>query len=311
MSRSRRVPKSATVLRTEQVAPDFVRVVLGGDDIAAMAPLEFTDHYVKLLFPPAGADYRWPFDPDALRETHPRQEWPVTRTYTIRWLDRAAGELALDFVVHGDSGLAGPWAAAAQPGDAIGFFGPGGAWAPSPTADVHLFAGDEAAVPAIAAALEALPEGARALVFVETANQSSHIPLPERDGFDVTWVHRDDEGLGHGHSLAKAVRAADWPQGRVEAFVHGNADMIKDLRRYLFVERGLPRDQVSISGYWRSGQTEDAWQSSKREFVEQLEAEEGALTGPATRSATGGTGVVAAATEGLRSVKRAVSRVFG
>lgn len=311
MPRSRRVPKSATVLRTEQVAPDFVRVVLGGDDIAAMAPLEFTDHYVKLLFPPAGADYRWPFDPDALRETHPRQEWPVTRTYTIRWLDRAAGELALDFVVHGDSGLAGPWAAAAQPGDAIGFFGPGGAWAPSPTADVHLFAGDEAAVPAIAAALEALPEGARALVFVETANQSSHIPLPERDGFDVTWVHRDDEGLGHGHSLAKAVRAADWPQGRVEAFVHGNADMIKDLRRYLFVERGLPRDQVSISGYWRSGQTEDAWQSSKREFVEQLEAEEGALTGPATRSATGGTGVVAAATEGLRSVKRAVSRVFG
>lgn len=50
MSRTRRVPKFATVVRTEQVAPDFVRVVLGGDDIAALAPLEFTDHYVKLLF---------------------------------------------------------------------------------------------------------------------------------------------------------------------------------------------------------------------------------------------------------------------
>ena len=94
MSRTRRVPKFATVVRTEQVAPDFVRVVLGGDDIAALAPLEFTDHYVKLLFPPPGADYRWPFDPDGLRETHPREAWPVTRTYTIRWLDRSAGELA-------------------------------------------------------------------------------------------------------------------------------------------------------------------------------------------------------------------------
>ncbi|GAB95365.1 NADPH-dependent ferric siderophore reductase [Kineosphaera limosa] len=278
MAKTRRVPKSATVVRTEQVAPDYVRVILGGEDIAAMAPLEFTDHYVKLLFAPAGADYRWPFDPDAIQGTHPREAWPVTRTYTIRWLDREAGELALDFVVHGDSGLAAPWAATAQPGDTIGFFGPGGAWAPSPSADVHLFAGDESAAPAIAASLEAMPPGARAMVLVETADAAGHIPLPERAGIEVTWVHRDEEGLGYGHSLARVVRATPWPHGRVEAFVHGNADMIKDLRRYLFVERGLPRNQVSISGYWRTDHTEDRWQSSKGEFVAQMEAEEKALT---------------------------------
>ncbi len=273
----RRVPRSATVLRVQRLAPDYVRVVLGGDDVRALGPLEFTDHYVKLLFAPAGAGYRWPFDPDALRETLPREQWPVTRTYTIRSLDAAAGELALDVVVHGDSGLAGPWAAATQPGDRIGFFGPGGAWGPDADADVHLLVGDESAAPAIAATIEALPPGAEAHVFVEVADADSHVPIPERDGVRVTWVHRAETGLGYGHGLARAVRDAAWPQGRVAAFVHGNADMIKDLRRYLFLERGLPRDQVSISGYWRTGQDEDAWQSGKRDFVASMERQEARL----------------------------------
>ena len=52
--------------------------------------------------------------------------------------------------------------------------------------------------------------------------------------------------------------------------------MIKDLRRFLFRDRGIPRGQVSISGYWRTGLTEDDWQASKREFMAQVEAEEAA-----------------------------------
>ncbi|GAA3666420.1 NADPH-dependent ferric siderophore reductase [Yimella lutea] len=275
--RPRRVPKSVTVVRTEQVAPQLVRVVVTGDDLAQIGELEFTDHYVKLLFPPAGADYAWPFDPELIREERPREQWPVTRTYTIRWFDPSTRHLALDFVVHGDAGIAGPWAARVQPGDQIGFMGPGGAWAPGPGADVHLLIGDESAQPAIAAAIERLPAGASAKVFVEVRDVDSHIPMPAGEGVEIAWVHREEERLGHGHSLAAAVRRADWPDGEVHAFVHGNADMIKDLRKYLFIERGLPRDQVSISGYWRTGEDENAWQAGKREFVEQLEAEESAL----------------------------------
>ena len=43
------------------------------------------------------------------------------RSYTVRAFDADALELTLDFVVHGDTGVAGPWARAARPGDEMLF----------------------------------------------------------------------------------------------------------------------------------------------------------------------------------------------
>ena len=74
----------------------------------------------------------------------------------------------------------------------------------------------------------------------------------------------------------EAVRAAEFPAGQVHAFVHGEANFVKAMRRELFIERGVPRGQASISGYWRLGADEDGWQSSKGEWNRQVEAEEAA-----------------------------------
>jgi hypothetical protein len=60
----------------------------------------------------------------------------------------------------------------------------------------------------------------------------------------------------------------------VHAFVHGEATFVKDLRRLLFVERGVPRTGQSISGYWRLGHDEDRWQATKREWNESVEREQ-------------------------------------
>ncbi|WP_425308094.1 siderophore-interacting protein [Ammonicoccus fulvus] len=264
----RRVPKSAVVRHVEWLTPEVVRVVAALDDPASMPALTKTDHYVKILF--SGGAYAWPFDPEDIRANRPREEWPVTRTYTVRSWVLEANELVLDFVVHGDEGIAGPWAAAVEPGTEFGFMGPGGAWAPDPDADVHLFVGDESAHPAIAAGLGALPESARALVFLEAANAEGHQPLPDHPRAEVTWVHREHDGT----TLAETVRAMPWPGGRVVAFIHGNAETVRDLRRYLFVERGMPKSDASISGYWRPGQNEDGWQAGKKDFVAGMEAEE-------------------------------------
>lgn len=271
-TRKPRPTRSATVLRSEWLSPGMVRVHFGGDDLREIPALTFTDHYVKLLFAPAGADYRWPFDPEQIRAELSPAHWPVTRTYTIRSFDPVAAEMAIDFVVHGDVGLAGPWAARAQAGDSLGFHGPGGAYAPDPEVRGHLLVGDEAALPAVAAALDALAEDAAADVFVEVADADHEIPLRRTRHTTVTWVHRGDRP--YGAPLAAAVRQMWSPSAEAQVFVHGNADLVKDLRRFLFVDHRLDRRRVSISGYWRTGFDENGWQSSKREFTDQMEYEE-------------------------------------
>ena len=260
---------SATVTAVTDLSRDMVRVTLTCPSLA-YDDLSETDHYVKLLFPPAGASYRWPFDPEEVRETLPREEWPVTRTYTLRAWDADAQTVDIDFVAHGDSGLAGPWAAAAQPGDGIGFMGPGGGWHPEGTSFV--FAGDEAAAPAIFAGVEALPADATAEVWVEVADAGARLPVPSHPGTTVHWVERD--GATHGTELVRAVTAAGVPSGDTRWFIHGVAEMIRDLRRFLFVDNGVPKSDVSISGYWRLGMVEDEWQANKREFNREVEADE-------------------------------------
>ena len=77
-----------------------------------------------------------------------------------------------------------------------------------------------------------------------------------------------------GEALVEAVAGLEFPAGRVHAFVHGEAGFVKELRRLLRVERGIPREDLSISGYWRLGHNEDGWQASKREWNAQVEAEQ-------------------------------------
>ncbi|MEU6735335.1 siderophore-interacting protein [Streptomyces physcomitrii] len=267
----------AEVVRTERLTPHMQRVVLGGEGLAQFTAGDCTDHYVKILFPPAGVGYPEPFDIQQIRAELPRDQWPVTRTYTVRAWEPESRELTVDFVVHGAEGLAGPWAAAARPGDRIRLLGPGGGYAPDPAADWHLLAGDESALPAVAAALEALPRGADARVFVEVAGPEEEQKITT--DAEIVWLHRGGRPVGA--ALVEAVRALEFPAGKVHAFVHGEAGFVKELRRLLRVERAIPREQLSISGYWRLGHNEDGWQASKRDWNAEVEAEQESGTGTA------------------------------
>jgi NADPH-dependent ferric siderophore reductase len=261
-----------TVIRTESVAPSLRRVVFGGDGFATFSSRDntFTDKYVKLVFLAEGFDYPEPLDLDVVRETMPHEAWPVLRTYTIRWVDAETRELAIDFVVHGDEGLAGPWAANAVPGDVLHLRGPSGAYAPDPTADWHLFVGDEAALPAICSALEALRPGEQAVAFLEVDGPADEIALSTVADLEVHWLHRGEAVAGSTTLLDAAVRAWPWREGRVQAFVHGESALLKSVRPYLLNDCGVPRADVSVSGYWRAGITEEgfrAWKSEQTDAV--------------------------------------------
>jgi NADPH-dependent ferric siderophore reductase len=204
-----------------------------------------------------------------VRETYPAEHWPTMRTYTVRSWDEASRELAIDFVHHGDEGVAGPWAAAAQPGDVLWFNGPGGAYSPDEAADWHLLVGDESALPAIGSAVEQLPAGARATVLIEVGDESEEQKFGGPGDVDVRWFHRSTASGERGDSLVEAVEALDFPDGTPHVFVHGEAGFVLRLRKNLYQDRGLDRGRVSLSGYWRLGKNEDGWQAEKAETAKQ------------------------------------------
>lgn len=275
--RPERVPRARLmrVVRTERLTPHMVRVVFTGDDLADLEVGEFTDHYIKLLFPPADAAYSSPFDLETVRRERPRAQWPAMRTYTIRAFDPDRREMTVDFVVHGDEGLAGPWADTATEGDLIQFAGPGGGYVPRPDADWHLLIGDESAIPAIAATLERIPATAPVRVFVEVADRSEEQVLTDRHDVAVTWVHRTPGAV----ALADVVARADLPTGTPHPFVHGEAGAVRQLRRFLRQRLRISADAMSVSGYWSKGRTDEGWRAAKADWRATVEADDQVLAG--------------------------------
>ncbi|WP_454697689.1 siderophore-interacting protein [Arthrobacter humicola] len=269
-SRKSRPQTNLTVLRREELSPHMVRIVAGGEGFSSYVNNDYVDRYVKIAFPQPGVEYPLPLDLWAIRESMPREQWPHTRTYTVRWVDEAARELAIDFVIHGDEGLAGPWAANARPGDSLVLTGPGGGYNPDPAADWHLFVGDEAALPAIAAAIESLPPQARGLAFLEVDSDAEIQPITAPAGLRIQWLPRNGTPAGASGLLVSAVREAEWPEGTVQVFAHGERGYMKSLREVFFRERGLERAQVSLSGYWAAGRVEDDFQAEKKLPIGQI-----------------------------------------
>lgn len=274
-----RIQHVLEVVRTERLSPHLVRVHLGGDGfdafLAAADPgkLAATDTYIKMLFARPELGLEPPYDLDALREQLAPADMPSRRTYTIRSVDAAAGTIAVDFVVHGDEGIAGPWAAHASPGDRVAFNGPGGGYTPASGAVRHLLFGDDAAIPAIAAAVEVLPADAEGLVIIEVGDASDEVPLTVPAGVEVRWLHRigpDGAVAGYGEPLVAAVMALDAPTGEVDVFAHGEREAMKRLRPVLHGEWGVPRASLSLSAYWAHGRAEDTFQAEKRAPVGQI-----------------------------------------
>src|SRR5699024_11326711 len=87
------------------------------------------------------------------------------RDYTP--LVSAAGELELDFVIHGDQGPATRWASQVTEGAELVVAGPRGSMLPPENADWYVLGGDETALPAISRWLQALPPAADVTVLAE------------------------------------------------------------------------------------------------------------------------------------------------
>jgi NADPH-dependent ferric siderophore reductase len=255
--RRKGVPHTVTVAAKRQLTPRTVRVTLAGDALRTLDPTPYTDRYVKLVMAE-------PAEPEGR---------PVLRTYTVRAV--RDGEWDVDVVLHGDVGYGGPWAAGVQPGQSVTFLGPGGGYAPDPAAAWHLLVGDDSALPAVAAALEAMPAGAVVRAFVEVASEADRQELATTADTRITWV----VGGGLEDAVLDAHARGELPAGAPQAFLHGEAGCVRTLRRWVRAELGVAPAQLSASGYWRRGADDERWRAEKRAWAAAVEQDDAALAG--------------------------------
>ncbi|GAB6937508.1 siderophore-interacting protein [Isoptericola variabilis] len=298
-----------TVSRVTRLCPSFIRITFTGDDLDGFAD-NGKDQRIKFLLPaPCGGwEYLDRQNPDWFTSWRalPEERRNPLRTYTVRAVRQDLREVDVDIVLHGDTGPASRWANGATPGAPLVIMGPNAAYTDGPHGGLEfnpparshalLLAGDETAVPAIAAICESLPEDAVGEVFLEVPHPEDRWTLAAPAGVRISWLPREDRE--HGDVLVPAVKEAadrllamgvrpssdgapapELPDVDIDAdilwevpvdaaghpleqdtvlyaWLAGEAGSIKTLRRYLVSEKGVDRKAVAFMGYWRRGRAE-------------------------------------------------------
>ncbi|TCK21541.1 siderophore-interacting protein [Pseudonocardia endophytica] len=257
---------TVSVAEVRDVGPHLRRVTLEGDGLAGFRTIA-PDQQVKLFFARDGGVPELPGTPKDMSEVAdwyarylamPDEVRPWMRTYSIRRAMPDERRVEIDFVLHADSaGPASAWAAAAAPGDVIGLLGPAQSRYREPQpGDPLLLAGDETALPAIAAWLESLHADDRASVHIEVSGPDDEQDMVSTADVTVHWHHRGDAAPGTSDVLLDGVRAAA-PAPPLFAWVAGEASAVRALRRHLVGECGLDKRAVAFTGYWRRRMTQD------------------------------------------------------
>ncbi|GGX84150.1 siderophore-interacting protein [Streptomyces fructofermentans] len=252
--------REVEVVRTVDITPGMRRVTMTGEQLRAFTT---ADGFARPAFESPGFDddlafyFPYPGQRDPVLPVQgeaklivPKDPRPLSRAYTVRRWDPEAGELDVDFVRHG-VGAGTTWAYRTRPGDRIHLSGPSTSKTFPTGADWLLVAGDDTALPAIGRLLDELPSDARAQVFIEIAEEAHRQELRELPGVDVTWLVRPGAPAGNVSLLTETVRAARWWSGQAFAWLAGEHTAVRDIRRHLVEDRGMPKEDIDFAGYWR------------------------------------------------------------
>jgi NADPH-dependent ferric siderophore reductase len=242
--------RTLEVLSTRRITPHMQRIVFGGEELRGFVSAAPDDH-VKLVFPNAKGELVFPIlgpnGPEFPQDAIPS---PM-RDYTPREYDSIRNELVVDFVIHGD-GPASTWAERARPGQCIGVGGPRGSFITAEDFDRYVLIGDETALPAIGRRLDEMRAGVRMHVLVEIPEAGDRQPLGSQAHFDVSWLERDGVDAASSELLELALRELpNWP-GDTFYWIAAESRRVRAMRRYLVEERGVPKEWIRATGYWKA-----------------------------------------------------------
>ncbi|KQV88677.1 FAD-binding protein [Massilia sp. Root351] len=216
--------RQAEVVSVRSIGSHFRAITFGGPALQDFHSASFDDH-VKFILGDG---------PDAAK-----------RDYTPRSFDPVAGELVIEFALHGD-GPCAAWAAQAAPGQQVIIGGPRGSLIIPVDYAWHLLVGDETGLPAIARRLEELPRGARATVIVKVEDAADRRAFAGEAAPDVRWVDSDAQ-------LLAAVQAWPLPAGDGYAWCAGEAATMAAVRHELVGVKGLGKHAIRAAAYWKRG----------------------------------------------------------
>ncbi|MCT1479695.1 siderophore-interacting protein [Microbacterium sp. p3-SID336] len=231
--------RTVTLAAREWLAPDFVRVRLSGPELAGFDSLGADDH-MRLFFPdgPVGSI-------EELRAAPSREYTPLA--WGDDWLD-------VEFAVHGDEGVAAPWAATAALGSSIGVGGPRGSAVLEGTPGSWLLMGDETAIPAIRRFAAMIPEGTPARIVIETASPDGHVDIAAPVA--VEWLHRGDAPAGSALiSFLESLAVDDAVGADPFVFIAAEQSIVKP-GRALLARWGVDTAHAIVKGYWKRGEAE-------------------------------------------------------
>ncbi|PPG27777.1 siderophore-interacting protein [Pseudoclavibacter sp. RFBG4] len=246
----------------ERVSEHVVRVTLEGDDFARFQGLGF-DQWFRLLLPQQ--------DETVFDRVHDRIDFkgylkyllisqstrPAIRNYTVREFRQAQRQLDIDVIVHGDAGIAGPWARDAQIGAPVALIDQGCGYAPPASTDWQLLVADETGMPAIVGILRDLPKTARGHAIVEIPSHGDAQPVELPSGFTLDWVTRPN-GTRPGETALQAARETRLEGSTPYAFAVGESQLATGVRRHLVRDLAVPKTQVTFAGYWKLGRSDAA-----------------------------------------------------
>jgi NADPH-dependent ferric siderophore reductase len=241
----------ATLVARTLLTPRMMRVTLRCDGFRASWPIQQPGEIITLLFAGPGEPIVLPRRGWTLPAGAPAQAW---RNYSVRRHHPERGDIDIDVVLHEPRGPACTGAAEIPLGGGVGYAGPRVDYAPRDGVDWLLLCGDETALPAIAAILEAAPAVRRVLAVVEVPDAREELAIELPAGGTLQWVHRDGAPAATTSHLADALRALTLPSGSGQAWGAAESRIARALRSVLRDDHGLPRTHAHAKGYWlRSG----------------------------------------------------------
>ncbi|WP_200829167.1 ATP-binding cassette domain-containing protein [Arcanobacterium ihumii] len=205
-------------------------------------------------------------------------------------------EVDVDFVVH-SGGRASSWAQAAQVGDEVVLLGPNKNFSPEDYAGIEfrpgkakniLLAGDATALPAIASILKALDDSYSGHAFIHVLTDEDVLVFDNNSNVQIHWItttetdalsqqikeelpqvfssqilssqiHLDGNNVLTDIDVDQELlweTTLEDPQSFF-AWIAGEANEVKTIRRYLVQELGIDRKNIAFMGYWRRGRAEN------------------------------------------------------